>query len=75
MKVKVKEESKEFRPVTMEITFESREELVQVWNALNCSIGELQEMSERYDTHPMKRNSPNLKQQLWRSVDSILENL
>lgn len=70
MKVEIKEKEQEFKPIKLEITIESKEELHELWHRLNIAPCDL----EPYATGrriPFNR-SWNFTYSLWDEINNLL---
>ena len=70
MKHKVIQKEKEFEPVTIEITFETRDELIEIWKRLNLGCIYVDRQNTNYYDHKCDNNRTF---RLWKSLDNILE--
>ena len=74
MKVNVKTQEVTFNPINIELTIESKAELLSLWAALNSSTVTLRQNSGKYEAMA-KRVNGDLTMDLWNAVDQITDEL
>ena len=76
MKFTIEQEKKEFRPIELKITIESKEELMELWHRFNLGKADV---TDRYKEKNRLSNVYNFPSRdkfysLWRELDSFLGN-
>ena len=74
MEVHVKETAKKFRPVTLSLTIESKDELVLLWHRFNLGVESLRKGYS--DSTPPSVRVPDRdlnNSKVWNILDSILK--
>jgi len=75
MKIKTEKAPQSFEPVTMTITFESREELKALWNRMNLNSNSFKSVyldgDNQYDFDDNVDNS--VKSAIWRKCNTLLK--
>ena len=68
--MKVKEKTIDFKPITIEITFESRDEILAIWHHLNLSSENVRNVSKSLESSPYPDNWGSVSA-LWNELDKL----
>lgn len=72
MKIKTKEATPEFKPVTFEITCESEEEIITLWHRFNVHVYNIEKGT--CGPHIFDANlDDKLSREVWKLIDKKLE--